>query len=168
MRFAISTSPSRVSSETEPILRRYMRTGSLVREYAVAPEARATEQTDPAALPVAMGSHLDSQPSGGKFDGAYGVMAGLEVVRTSYTHATLFPILYLVQDNDWGISASGNEMRAMNAFEYAAGFKGMKRYTVDGSDFIKSHELSKAVITEIRMDRGPALIHANDILVGYG
>jgi N-carbamoyl-L-amino-acid hydrolase len=34
------------------------------------------------ALPVAMGSHLDSQPSGGKFDGAYGVMAGLEVVRT--------------------------------------------------------------------------------------
>jgi N-carbamoyl-L-amino-acid hydrolase len=34
------------------------------------------------ALPVAMGSHLDSQPSGGKFDGAYGVMAGLEIVRT--------------------------------------------------------------------------------------
>ena len=32
--------------------------------------------------PVAMGSHLDSQPSGGKFDGAYGVMAGLEIVRT--------------------------------------------------------------------------------------
>jgi N-carbamoyl-L-amino-acid hydrolase len=31
---------------------------------------------------VAIGSHLDSQPSGGKFDGAYGVLAGLEVVRT--------------------------------------------------------------------------------------
>ena len=38
--------------------------------------------TDPDLLPVAIGSHLDSQPSGGKFDGAYGVMAGLEVVRT--------------------------------------------------------------------------------------
>ncbi|MGA8050418.1 MAG: Zn-dependent hydrolase [Burkholderiales bacterium] len=37
---------------------------------------------DPDAAPVAMGSHLDSQPSGGKFDGAYGVMAGLEVMRT--------------------------------------------------------------------------------------
>jgi N-carbamoyl-L-amino-acid hydrolase len=36
---------------------------------------------DPAAPPVAIGSHLDSQPSGGKFDGAYGVMAGLEIVR---------------------------------------------------------------------------------------
>jgi N-carbamoyl-L-amino-acid hydrolase len=38
--------------------------------------------TDASAAPVAMGSHLDSQPSGGKFDGAYGVMAGLEIVRT--------------------------------------------------------------------------------------
>jgi len=37
---------------------------------------------DPGLPPVAMGSHLDSQPSGGKFDGAYGVMAGLEVLRT--------------------------------------------------------------------------------------
>jgi N-carbamoyl-L-amino-acid hydrolase len=37
---------------------------------------------DAALPPVAMGSHLDSQPSGGKFDGAYGVMAGLEVMRT--------------------------------------------------------------------------------------
>ena len=37
---------------------------------------------DPTAAPVVIGSHLDSQPSGGKFDGAYGVLAGLEVVRT--------------------------------------------------------------------------------------
>lgn len=36
---------------------------------------------DPLAAPVVMGSHLDSQPSGGRFDGAYGVMAGLEVMR---------------------------------------------------------------------------------------
>jgi len=41
---------------------------------------RAGSET--AAAPVVMGSHLDSQPTGGKFDGAYGVMAGLEVVRT--------------------------------------------------------------------------------------
>jgi N-carbamoyl-L-amino-acid hydrolase len=33
------------------------------------------------APPVMMGSHLDTQPNGGKFDGAYGVMAGLEIVR---------------------------------------------------------------------------------------
>ena len=37
---------------------------------------------DPARLPVLFGSHLDSQPSGGKFDGALGVLAGLEVMHT--------------------------------------------------------------------------------------
>lgn len=37
---------------------------------------------DPSLPAVGIGSHLDSQPSGGKFDGAYGVLAGLEVVRT--------------------------------------------------------------------------------------
>jgi len=36
---------------------------------------------DAGAAPIVMGSHLDTQPNGGRFDGAYGVMAGLEVVR---------------------------------------------------------------------------------------
>ncbi|MCB1447474.1 MAG: Zn-dependent hydrolase [Rhizobiaceae bacterium] len=38
--------------------------------------------TDPDALPVYVGSHLDTQPTGGKFDGVLGVLAGLEVVRS--------------------------------------------------------------------------------------
>ncbi|MEO0771770.1 MAG: Zn-dependent hydrolase [Pseudomonadota bacterium] len=38
--------------------------------------------TDPNALPVYMGSHLDTQPTGGKFDGVLGVLSGLEVMRT--------------------------------------------------------------------------------------
>src|ERR1700756_4757850 len=38
--------------------------------------------SDPSLPPVMTGSHLDTQPTGGKFDGAYGVMAALEVVRT--------------------------------------------------------------------------------------
>lgn len=37
--------------------------------------------TDPQAAPVMIGSHLDTQPEGGRFDGVYGVLAGLEVVR---------------------------------------------------------------------------------------
>lgn len=40
------------------------------------------EGRDPARKPVLFGSHLDSQPTGGKFDGALGVIAGLEVMRT--------------------------------------------------------------------------------------
>ncbi|HYZ32816.1 MAG TPA: Zn-dependent hydrolase [Crenalkalicoccus sp.] len=39
------------------------------------------EGTDPARPPVAIGSHLDTQPTGGKFDGVLGVLAGLEVMR---------------------------------------------------------------------------------------
>lgn len=38
--------------------------------------------TDPEALPVYMGSHLDTQPTGGKYDGVLGVLGGLEVMRT--------------------------------------------------------------------------------------
>jgi len=38
--------------------------------------------TDPDVLPVYVGSHLDTQPTGGKYDGVLGVLAGLEVVRS--------------------------------------------------------------------------------------
>ena len=37
---------------------------------------------DPAALPVYVGSHLDTQPTGGKYDGILGVLGGLELIRT--------------------------------------------------------------------------------------
>ncbi len=40
------------------------------------------EGTDPNALPVYVGSHLDTQPTGGKYDGVLGVLAGLEIVRS--------------------------------------------------------------------------------------
>ena len=40
------------------------------------------EGTDPDALPVYVGSHLDTQPTGGKYDGVLGVLAGLELVRS--------------------------------------------------------------------------------------
>ncbi|WP_421590243.1 Zn-dependent hydrolase [Shinella sp. M27] len=40
------------------------------------------EGSDPEALPVYVGSHLDTQPTGGKYDGVLGVLAGLEVIRS--------------------------------------------------------------------------------------
>ena len=40
------------------------------------------EGTDPSLPPVVVGSHLDTQPTGGRFDGVYGVLAGLEVLRS--------------------------------------------------------------------------------------
>ncbi len=56
--------------------------GLTVRVDAIGNVFARREGRDPKRLPVLMGSHLDSQPSGGKFDGALGVIAGLEVMRS--------------------------------------------------------------------------------------
>jgi len=77
------------------------------------------------------------------------------------------PVIYLVQDNNWGISAKGEETRAMNAFEFAAGFKGLNRIQVDGTDFIASYEVMHQVISDIRMNRKPWLVHASVPLLGH-
>ena len=61
--------------------------------------------TDPALPPVAMGSHLDTQPHGGKFDGVYGVLAGLEVLRVLEDHQvqTQAPVEVVVWTNEEGV-----------------------------------------------------------------
>ena len=56
--------------------------GLAVRTDAIGNMFARREGRDPARPPVMFGSHLDSQPTGGKFDGALGVIAGLEVMRT--------------------------------------------------------------------------------------
>lgn len=77
------------------------------------------------------------------------------------------PIIYLVQDNDWGISATGQEMRAMNAYEYAAGFKGLERMSLDGADFIESYVGMQKAIAYVREHRSPILVHAWCPLLGH-
>jgi 2-oxoisovalerate dehydrogenase E1 component len=77
------------------------------------------------------------------------------------------PIIYLVQDNDWGISATGAEMRGMDAFEFAAGFKGLERMQVDGSDFIASYLGMKDAFAYARHERKPILVHAPCPLLGH-
>jgi N-carbamoyl-L-amino-acid hydrolase len=56
--------------------------GLAVRVDAIGNMFARREGRDPTRKPVLFGSHLDSQPSGGKFDGALGVLAGLEIMRT--------------------------------------------------------------------------------------
>ncbi len=77
------------------------------------------------------------------------------------------PIVYLVQDNDWGISATGAEMRAMDAYEYAAGFKGMHRLRADGSDFADAWRVMAAALSNARKKRAPVLVHARCPLLGH-
>src|SRR6185437_15353099 len=77
------------------------------------------------------------------------------------------PIIYLVQDNDWGISVTASESRTMNAFKYAKGFKGLKRVSIDGSDFIESYETMKNVMRDVRKNSVPFLVHAKVPLLGH-
>ncbi|MDH3708952.1 MAG: thiamine pyrophosphate-dependent enzyme [Cyclobacteriaceae bacterium] len=77
------------------------------------------------------------------------------------------PILYLIQDNDWGISATGDEMRSMDAYEFIAGFKGIERMRVDGSDFVDSYLALKEGLDFVRKERRPLLIHAKCPLLGH-
>jgi len=77
------------------------------------------------------------------------------------------PVIYLVQDNQWGISAFADEMRAMDAYEFAAGFKGMKRMRVDGTDFIESYNKFGEALEYVRTKRKPMLIHAMVHLLGH-
>ncbi|WP_173424374.1 alpha-ketoacid dehydrogenase subunit alpha/beta [Psychroserpens jangbogonensis] len=77
------------------------------------------------------------------------------------------PILYLVQDNGWDISANAAETRAQNAFEYAQGFHGLDAISIDGANFIESYEAVEKVIATIRKERRPFLIHAKVPLLNH-
>jgi 2-oxoisovalerate dehydrogenase E1 component len=77
------------------------------------------------------------------------------------------PIIYLVQDNDWGISVSSTESRAMSAYEYASGFPGMERTVIDGSDFEESYLNMWRVTDHVREYRRPFLVQANLPLLGH-
>ena len=77
------------------------------------------------------------------------------------------PILYLVQDNGWDISANAAETRAQNAFEYAQGFHGLEAISIDGANFTESYEALEKVIKTIRTERRPFLVHAKVPLLNH-
>lgn len=77
------------------------------------------------------------------------------------------PILYLVQDNGWDISANAAETRAQNAAQYAAGFHGLEAISIDGTDFEQSYTTIKEVLEKIRTQRRPFLIHAKVPLLNH-
>lgn len=77
------------------------------------------------------------------------------------------PILYLIQDNEWDISANSAETRAQNAFEYIKGFHGIEAFTIDGSDFKTAFETAGKAIEIIRKERRPVLLHAKVPLLNH-
>ncbi len=78
-----------------------------------------------------------------------------------------YPILYLVQDNGWDISASAAETRAQDISDYAKGFHGIEVRTIDGSDFDLSYQTIQEVFEIIRKERRPFIVHAKVPLLGH-
>lgn len=78
-----------------------------------------------------------------------------------------FPIIYLVQDNGWDISATAAETRAQDMSQYIKGFHGIDSVSIDGSDFITSYTTLNEVIETVRKERRPFLVHAKVPLLGH-
>lgn len=77
------------------------------------------------------------------------------------------PIIYLVQDNGWDISATAEETRAQNAAEYAKGFHGIETRSIDGTDFRECWNVMNDVIETVRKERRPFLVHATVPLLNH-
>jgi 2-oxoisovalerate dehydrogenase E1 component len=77
------------------------------------------------------------------------------------------PILFLVQDNEWDISANAREIRAQDASEYAKGFKNIEVRTIDGTDFETCYQTVQEVLQLMRDTRKPFMIHAKVPLLNH-
>lgn len=106
--------------------------------------------------PITVCSLGDASVTEGEISEAF-QMAGLKQL----------PILYLVQDNEWDISATAKETRAQNAYEYAKGFKGLEAISIDGTNFEESYETIQKAIHTIRTERRPILVHAKVPLLNH-
>src|SRR4029077_7475466 len=128
---------------------------------------------NPKLLPIAIGSHLDTQPTGGKFDGPLGVLAGLEALRTLHDrgHITNAPIELVNWTNEEG-ARFAPAMLASGVFAgvFAADYA-YSRTDRDGKNF--GDELQRigyrgpekagtrrfAVMFELHIEQGPILEH---------
>ncbi len=77
------------------------------------------------------------------------------------------PILYLVQDNGWDISANAAETRVANAYEYARGFPGLEAISIEGNDFAACWTQVRQILETIRRERRPFLLHARVPLLNH-
>lgn len=77
------------------------------------------------------------------------------------------PIIFLIQDNEWGISVTKEEARTSDAYDFAAGFVGLNRMRVNGTDFVESFEAMKKAVDFVRTERKPMLVCASTVLIGH-
>jgi len=131
-------------------------------------------------LPVGMGSHLDTQPYGGKFDGVFGVMAGLEVIRTLNDHdiTTVAPLEVVNWTNEEGARFAPSMLASgvyggVFALDWAQSrvavdsgatvLDELKRIGYHGEQPIGKHEFS--AFFECHIEQGP-ILDTESIAVG--
>lgn len=125
-------------------------------DYSLDSDPVSSSAVDNSLKPVTVCSLGDASVTEGEIAEAF-QMAALKQM----------PILYLVQDNGWDISANAAETRAQNAFEYAQGFHGLEAISIDGANFTESYEALEKVIKTIRTERRPFLVHAKVPLLNH-
>jgi N-carbamoyl-L-amino-acid hydrolase len=137
------------------------------------------EGTNEGALPVYVGSHLDTQPTGGKFDGVLGVLAGLELIRTLNDHniKTKHPIVVANWTNEEGTRFTPSMLgsgvftgRHAQSFAYdlkdkdGKSFGGeLERIGWKGAEPVGARKMH--AYFELHIEQGPVL-EANDIEIG--
>ncbi|MBM77355.1 MAG: tungsten formylmethanofuran dehydrogenase [Crocinitomicaceae bacterium] len=77
------------------------------------------------------------------------------------------PIVFFIQDNEWDISASADEIRAQDISHYAKGFKGLEVVKINGTDFTESYSKIESAFKNVRERKGPVLIHAKVPLLNH-
>jgi 2-oxoisovalerate dehydrogenase E1 component len=130
--------------------------GFWYKEQAGIPHEGTSEGRGPSEMPLVVCSLGDASITEGEVAEAF-QMAVLKKL----------PIIYLVQDNEWDISASADEIRVGDASEYAKGFKGLEVRSIDGTDFIESYNTLEEVIATVRKERRPFLVHAKVPLLNH-
>ncbi|MGN6214626.1 alpha-ketoacid dehydrogenase subunit alpha/beta [Parafilimonas sp.] len=99
--------------------------------------------------------------------GDYSITEGEVSEALQFAALKHLPVIYLVQDNEWGISTTAREGRAMNAFDFAMGYKGLERLKVDGSVFEYAYGAMNYAIDFVRRERKPILVHAKVPLLNH-
>lgn len=77
------------------------------------------------------------------------------------------PVIYLVQDNDWGISVTAKESRASDVFAFTEGFSGISRLRIHGDDFESCYITMGEAIAYVRKHRTPGIVQAKVPLLGH-
>ena len=74
------------------------------------------------------------------------------------------PVIFVIENNKYAISVSVKEqMAGASIYKLTAGYEGLNRYKVDGTDFFESYKIMQKAIADARIGKGPALIEAETI-----